>query len=164
MYEGCVFCVFLLGRHLSSKKQLHPVIFVQHTALITWKWNVTGRNSLSSPFSILSLHSRFSLYSMTLRRQCTLLLLLMPPTLHGMLRLWQDSITLQVFNTLRESPSLFFFFFFTQARCSSSPWPRKTITHPHLIPLQPTEISPGFHTTTNLASWIFSRFGEEGKL
>lgn len=41
------------------------------------------------------------------------------------------------------------------------PGHRKPITHPHFIPLQPTEISLGLHTITYLPSWSFLKLGEE---
>lgn len=153
------FCVFHRRIYLNSKTQLYPVISVEPTAshhLANETWQV--RNSLSSPFSFLfPPHTLLSTQSMTLWRQCTLLPRRQPPTRHGTLRLCQDSITLRGLNTSPESPSLS-----TQARTSSSRRPRKTITHPHLIPLQPTEVGPGLHTTTNLPLWSFSRLAYEG--
>lgn len=122
MSKGCIFCLFLPGIDLSSKKQLYSVIFVQHTVFITWKWNMMGRNSFTSLFSFL--HTLLSPCTMTLWRRYALLL---PPTLQGTLRHWQDSITLQVFNTLPQSPSLF-----TRAGTGSRPWPQKTHNPPPL--------------------------------
>lgn len=53
--EGIFFFIWVTSRNLSQQKENQdPVVFIQPRALITWKWNVTSRNSLSSPFSSFS--------------------------------------------------------------------------------------------------------------
>lgn len=150
--EGSVMSVLLQGIYHGHNRTYRAIFSTQSSHHLEMKRD-------GEEFSFQSLHTLLSPYSMTLWRQCTLLLLLLlvllPPTLYGTLRLfWQDSITLRVFNTFAESLPLF-----AQVRTSSSPWPQKT--RPHLIPLQPTEVRPGLNTT-NLLSWRFSRLGQEG--
>lgn len=94
------FVVFLRGIYHSSKWTVHRT-FAQHLSH-ELKMKCDGKDSLSSSFFLPFLFKPISRGTVTLQRQCTLLML---PTFRGTLTLWQDSITWRVFSTLPDSPT-----------------------------------------------------------
>lgn len=100
LLEQKSFVVFLRGIYHSSKWTVHRT-FVQHLSHES-KMKCDGRDSLSSSFFFPFRFTPISRGTVTLQRQCTLLML---PTFRGTLTLWQYSITLRVFSMLPDSPT-----------------------------------------------------------
>lgn len=149
MCEGCVSHVLCKLREATV-----PSTFCSTRALITWKWNVSGMNSLSSPFSFLSVHT---LLFATLTTKDKALFFCCPPSVARSHFHVIPSHHKYSTRSLNHPLSLH--------KCEPVPVPGlgKTETHLSLIPLQPTEIRPGLQTTTDLPLWSLSRREAEGE-
>lgn len=138
--RGVFFCLFLPGIDLGSKKQLYSVISVQHS-FHHLEMKRDGQEFFYQSI-LFPAHPPLSMHYDSLK------------TIHSSSASHppRHTQTLTRFHHKYSTHCLNHPLSLHEQEPVPGPGHRKPITHPHFIPLQPTEISLGLHTITYLPS------------